>query len=564
MRRKLMILIATLTLLSVLSASMSSLAQGPEPQPPPLCPPEYPSGPERPHGQWQRSPAGQWFMPEDARPPMEAAGVTPQATGGPDDFGYTWDDSVSFNWIDAKSLGTNSNLYGGDVYAGPIDIGFTFKFYENSYSQLYFSTKGLISFDQGGAWYSNVAIPNAAVPNNFVVPFWDDLGMYKGNRPDAGIYTYQGGTAPNRYFVVEWYQADRYSGEGESGSEYADLTFEVILYENGDIVMQYLSLSGTLTSATVGIEDDVGVDGLQYLYNASGLSNNKAVRFYRPAPSARVKVYPLYYGRFTRAGETVAFPMSIRNTGELGSDTYDLPLASSWSATLYAADGVTPLTDSDSDGTVDTGPVAQGSSTTITVKVTTPAWATVGDDNTAVLTVRSSLDTGKSKAVTLQTAVSAPFAQVYRDDTDGAMSLYLARPKGALLRKVTSDEYYGYDMAVAETPDGNFVYAWYKYRWTGSVGLCELYYTLLNPCGQTGRGVTRLTDHSEATMSTYDYSPAVAVAPNGNIGFLWYRYLYNSTDSIWNYNIYYAILNAAGEVVVPPTNLTNNSVWGSG
>jgi hypothetical protein len=73
-----------------------------------------------------------------------------------------------------------------------------------------------------------------------------------------------------------------------------------------------------------------------------------------------------------------------------------------------------------------------------------------------------------------------------------------------------------------------------------------------------------LTDHTGAQVGTYDYSLAVAVAPSGRIGVTWYRYMYNSSTYYWNYNIYYAILDAAGNVVVPPTNLTNNPYWGSG
>ncbi|RLC74696.1 MAG: hypothetical protein DRI81_13380 [Chloroflexi bacterium] len=495
-------------------------------------------------------------MPADAASPVgPSAPMAPQATGGPDDFGYTWDDSVAFNWIDATT-GTNTGLQGDDEYTDAIDIGFDFKFYENTYSQLYITTNGLITFGEGAYHYSNQSIPNPAPANNFIAPFWDDLCVNYADYNTGAVYYRRGGSAPNRYFVVEWHEVSRLGSTDL-------LTFEVVLYENGDIVMQYLSLSGYLTSATVGIEDDVGIDGLQYLYNASGLENNKAVRFYRPGPLARVKVWPLHLGRFTHAGEVLSFQVLIRNTGELGSDTYDLFVSSPWSVGLYAADGTTPLTDTDSDGTVDTGPVAQGGSATIVVKVTIPGTASVGDDNSAAITVRSSLNTSKSKTPTLQTAVPAPFAQVYRDDADGAMSLYLVQPAAQAVKKATSDWYYGYDMAVAEMPD-SFAYFWNDYHWTGSVGTYEIEYTLLDRYGQTMRGVSKLTSHSGATVSTYDYDPAVAVAPNGRIGVVWYRYLYNSSDYTWNYNIYYAILDASGNVVVPPTNLTNNPFWGSG
>jgi hypothetical protein len=472
--------------------------------------------------------------------------------GGPDDFGYTWDDAVPISWIDATS-GTDTGLTGDDRFTGPIDIGFAFKFYENAYTQLYASTNGLVTFGQGAYQYSNQRIPNPAPPNNFIAPFWDDLCVNYGGYNTGKVHYTQGGTAPNRYFVVEWYQVSRL---GSSNL----LTFEVVLYENGDIMLQYLSLSGELQSATVGIEDDVGITGLQYLYNAPGLGNNKAVRFYRPTPSARVKVWPLYQGHFTHAGETPAFQVPIRNTGELGADTYDLTTSSTWPVSLYAADGVTPLTDTDNDGVMDTGAVAQGGTVTITVKVQTPSAANVGDNNTATIIVRSSLNTSKIKTATLQAAVPAPFAQVYRDNADGAMSLYLVQPTAQALKKATA--YYGYNMAVAEMPSGDFVYAWYKGRSVGSVYVYEIEYTLLNRYGETVRAVSKLTDHTGATVNTYDY-PAVAVAPNGRIGVLWYRYLYNSNTSQRNYNIYFAILDASGNLVYGPTNLTNNTTWGT-
>ena len=96
-------------------------------------------------------------------------------------------------------------------------------------------------------------------------------------------------------------------------------------------------------------------------------------------------------------------------------------------------------------------------------------------------------------------------------------------------------------MAVAEMPSGNFVYAGSTYRWLGNIGVNEIEYTLLNRYGETVRAVSKLTNNSGAAVNTYDY-PVVAVAPNGHIGALFYRALYNSTNES-NYNIYFAVLN---------------------
>ncbi len=546
-----LIVCGALLLLMPGGAMPAAAAQGPEP---PLSEKSLPgSGP-------YQTPEGLWVMPEGARPPLEAAGVSPQATGGPDDFGYTWDDSVAFNWVDARG-GTDTGLGGNTEVVGPVSLPFPFKFYENTYSQIYISKYGYAGFTNINLTRSQGQIPNPSPPNNIIAPYWVPSLVNEGGYTGKVYYT-SGGTAPNRYFVIEWYQI-----RGSSSPDENVYTFEVILYENGDILFQHATMTygSGWVCGHAGIEDSEGLDGLGYGSFCQRYPSNKAIRFCRPLPSARALVRPAFQGRFTRAGAAETFQVRIRNTGELGSDTYDFFVSSPWSVGLYAADGVTPLTDTDSDGTVDTGPLAQGATVTVTVKVQTPPPANVGDDNSAAITVRSSLNTSKSKTATLQTAIPAPFAQVYRDDADGAMSLYLVQPIVQAVKKATSDRYYGYDMAVAEMPD-SFAYFWDRGRCLD--GSCNVYgdeieYTLLDRYGQTVRGVSKLTNHSGATMRTYDYDPAVAVAPNGRIGVVWYRYLYNSNTEQFNYNIWFALLDAAGNVVVPPTNLTNNNTWGT-
>lgn len=489
--------------------------------------------------------------------------MSSQETGGPDDFGYTWDDSVAMNWIDATT-GTNTGLSQGSwnpSITEAIPLGFTFKFYENSYTSVYISSAGAVGFDQDslagetGTGY----VPSPDVPNNFIAPYLATLRVNAAGY-DGQVYYLRGGTAPNRYFVVEWHQVND-SIEGV-------FTFQVVLQENGDIRFQYSSMEhgyGYYCGTFAGIENELGLDGLAYQQSSCNNmedTSGKAVLFDRPAPSARVGIYTGHRGQFTQAGDTATFRIDVHNTGDLGADTYDITTTlSPWPVSLYDAGGA-PLTDSDSNGTVDTGSVPQGGSTTVMVKVETPNVTNVGDDNMAYITFRSSLDTDESRMVKLRTAVPAPFAQGYRDDADGAMSLYLVQPDSHRVKKTTSDAHYGYDMAVAEMPN-SFAYVWYKRRSTGSTYVREIEYTLRDSNGSAIRGVSKLTNHSGATMNTYDYDPAVAVAPNGRIGVIWYRYRYNNNYES-NYNIYYAILDASGNIVIPPTNLTNDTHWGSG
>jgi hypothetical protein len=63
----------------------------------------------------------------------------------------------------------------------------------------------------------------------------------------------------------------------------AHLTFQVILYPNGRILMQYLTMSGFLTSATIGIQNGSKDVGLNVVYNDTYVHDAQAIEF-RPIP----------------------------------------------------------------------------------------------------------------------------------------------------------------------------------------------------------------------------------------------------------------------------------------
>ena len=149
------------------------------------------------------------------------------STGGPDDFGYTYDDTVPFDWVSASILipsisGDKSSVIG-------FDIGFNFPFYGSEYSELMFTTNGLVAFDPKGptcCYWGGVNIPDPAHPNNLIAPFWDDLvvGVYN----PGGIYYDIGGVQPNRYLFFQCPNVTTYYGSDP-------FSFQVVLYENGDI-----------------------------------------------------------------------------------------------------------------------------------------------------------------------------------------------------------------------------------------------------------------------------------------------------------------------------------------
>lgn len=201
--------------------------------------------------------------------------------GGPDAFGYTWIDTEEYpglltNWQSISSLGTTVALSGDDEYK-LITLPFEFPFYGVRRSNLNISTNGRLTFDNNTQTndYSNAAIPSSASPNAFIAPFWDDL-----LQGDLGKIYARHNTDDN-CFVIEFSHWN-YWIDLMSGSYGGDINFQVVLYPNGDIIMNYGLINAEVDQATVGIENDEGTTGLNIVYNGDYLQSNMAI-FITPA-----------------------------------------------------------------------------------------------------------------------------------------------------------------------------------------------------------------------------------------------------------------------------------------
>ncbi len=100
---------------------------------------------------------------------------------------------------------------------------------------------------------------------------------------------------------------------------------------------------------------------------------------------------------------------NVANTGGY-PDVFDLTTSSDlgWPVDLFEADGVTPLVDTDADGTVDTGTVAGLQTHPIVITVTVPAGTPLDALNLAVVTATSSLDIGQTDDVKFRVEVLGP------------------------------------------------------------------------------------------------------------------------------------------------------------
>ncbi len=160
---------------------------------------------------------------------------------------------------------------------GPFNIGFNFTFFGNTYSQFYVNSNGQVLFGAGSTVFNDAAIPTAALPNNFIAAFWDDLVV---DGTGKILYTTIGG-APNRKLIIQFNNMGFYGSPPYMG------TFAVIINETTNVIqVQYrLIVDNTSTqahgaSASIGLENSDGTIGVQYLFHTEGdIHSGKAISF---------------------------------------------------------------------------------------------------------------------------------------------------------------------------------------------------------------------------------------------------------------------------------------------
>jgi hypothetical protein len=177
-----------------------------------------------------------------------------------------------YNWIEVNATrpgalpGINTGINGDDQNLGPFPIGFGFPSYSGVlHNEIRVCSNGFASFTSNSTTYFNVVIPNTYDPNNLLAVYWDDLNLSPSYHGSVWYYSDPG----DDYFILEFDSCAAY-GTAITGEYF---TFEIILYPDGIINYMYKDVvlgSMTAPSATVGIENDTGEEGLQCTYNNSG------------------------------------------------------------------------------------------------------------------------------------------------------------------------------------------------------------------------------------------------------------------------------------------------------
>jgi len=215
-----------------------------------------------------------YFISKDYQDSREI--VNNRDSGGPDIYGYQWKDSnevdgPDYNWVDISAIGTLVNFSQNDAGSGLFDIGFNFNYYGVNYDQFRINPNGWIGFAGDNTAWNNTSIPNGSSPRPAIFPFWDDLHPADNEGGSGNVYYH---TTAER--LVIWFDNVSHWGTSSPGT----YDFQTIIYPSGRIMLQYRDMEQTVTSATIGIQNATGNDGLQIAYNNEYVQDELAVLIY--------------------------------------------------------------------------------------------------------------------------------------------------------------------------------------------------------------------------------------------------------------------------------------------
>ncbi len=226
-------------------------------------------------------PAGLTYVPGsasgDATYNAEARRIEWQGTIAAYGESYSWRTSrdpngPTFAWVDITDIGTRITGLADDRNVGPFPVGFKFPFFGKTFTEFRLSSNGFITFGGTASDFSNERLPSPNAPPNLIAAWWDDLNISLGGQ----VYYWSNGVDT---LVVSFEEVMRFGGGGP-------YTFQMILHADGSILFQYLSMSPPLGSATIGIQNEDGTEGLTISHEDSNFMQDELAIEIAP-PSGR-------------------------------------------------------------------------------------------------------------------------------------------------------------------------------------------------------------------------------------------------------------------------------------
>lgn len=218
----------------------------------------------------------------------ESPAIPLLAVGGPDNFGYTYQDEVeafgpTYVFTNISGSGTNLNLSDesdADLTTAANLPGFDFQFYGLNVHTLRVGNNGAVVVNP--LIDERVEAGNDSMPTRYLIaPWWDDWDT------PGDVYWQLLGSGADQYLIIQWNNMIHYRA-APVGSYSQTVTFQAILYERGDLIQfQYPDAQAepgpTPPAVNLGSAGTIGIysplSGLEYGYNTPVLTNSRAIRF---------------------------------------------------------------------------------------------------------------------------------------------------------------------------------------------------------------------------------------------------------------------------------------------
>ena len=228
-------------------------------------------------------------------------------------------ESIGFN-PPHSYIQMNANVNMDDQYTEVIPMGFDFDFYGITYSNVVIGMNGVINFNISSAgdyceWQFDNNIPNVNFPiRNSIFGVYHDLDPVVSQNEEINYAQY--GTAPNRRFVVNFYEVPHYSISCNNLIS----TIQTVLYETTNNIEIYLREKPSCETwnngnAVLGIQNIDGTEGIappnRNTSDSPWEAYNEAWRF-------------SYYDGDTV--EAYPFTFSVCDQGNGGNEAFDFSL----------------------------------------------------------------------------------------------------------------------------------------------------------------------------------------------------------------------------------------------
>jgi len=233
--------------------------------------------------------------------------------------------TTSGGFIDVAAIGTPLHI-GNEAIVG-VELPFAFGFYGHASTHLCVSSDGFAVFDLSPcptySYYASQTLPTAYMLGSAFMPLWEELVVGSGE-----VYAATLGTAPNRRFVIEWYDRPPYAATD-------GFTFELILDESSGLVsFEYQDLStdpvewGDGALATIGLQAS-GSLADQFSYFSASVTGGMGIEWTPTSPqsfsanaSASVvaggpvmSIAPTAVRRTIPSSSSTSTPLTIVNAG---------------------------------------------------------------------------------------------------------------------------------------------------------------------------------------------------------------------------------------------------------